>query len=175
MNIKHKYWTVSLLFGFGISLFIAIFVRTGIPFVLYMFDRWQISTLNTIILYAMLFVVAKAGTQLQGRKPKSARKPEKTEESDTPSDNSKSVSGLSIVWSFIGIYAILWVTPALIIYWIYLPPYPPQMTMLFVYVFSLAAAAIYFFGNDDRFSTWNRKASYFVGACLGPVVLDLFF
>lgn len=172
MNIKHTHWIVSLSIGLGISLLIAVFVRTGIPFVLYLLDRWQISTLNTIILYAMLFIVAKAGTQLQGRKQRPARKAKETDESETPADDSKSVSVLSIAWSFIGIYAVLWVTPALIIYWIYLPPYPPQMTMLFAYLFSVATAAVYFFGNDDKFPSWKSKTSYFAGACLGPVVLD---
>lgn len=176
MENRYNYWTFSLLIGFALSLFVAIFVCSGIPFVLYLFDRWQISTLNTIILYAMLFIVAKAGTQLQSRKQKPVRKPKKgADQNDAWAAPSESVSILSIVWSFVGIYAILWITPALIMYWIYLPPYPPEKIMLFTYFLSMATAVIYFFGNDEKFSTWKNKTAYFAGMCIGPAVVDYLF
>jgi hypothetical protein len=176
MNNRRKTLPIAMFTGFAISLLIAIFVSSGIPFVLYMLNLWQISTLNTIILYAMLFIVAKTGTQLQGRKPKLVRKPQKDpDKKSAAAKDSNSVSILTIIWSFLGIYAILWVTPALIMYWIYLPPYSPQKIMFFAYVLSVATAAIYLLANEDRFSTWRNKAGYFAGAGLGPVLLDYLF
>jgi hypothetical protein len=173
MHTKNRHWALSLLIGFGISLLIAVFVRSGVPFILYLLDRWQVSTINTIVLYAMLFIVAKAGTQLQGRRPKAAQNPKKVRDKDaTPKNTPKPVGFLMIVWSFIGIYGILWLTPALIIYWADLPPYPPQKILLFVYLLSIASAAVFLFANEEDFSTWKDKTSYFAGACLGPVIVD---
>jgi len=164
---------VSTATGFAVSFLTASFVWYGVTFVLYLFDRWQISTINTIILYAMLFILAKVGTQFQHRKQK--RKETRTEPSDGVSPNRPRARAtlLSALWYGVAIFAIAWLTPSVVIYWASRSPYPPHTILPFAYLFSLTAAALLSLGHDDRFATWKSKLAYTAGACLGPVLLHV--
>lgn len=176
VEMMKKNWFLLLPVGFGVSLLVGVFVAAGVNFVLYLLNLWQVSTVTTIILYALLFLVAKAGSQLLGRKPRSKRRRQDEADGEDSWDHKPAPVGfLTILWAFLGIYAILWLTPALILFWVYFPPYPPERIMLFVYLFSVVTSAIFYFINADEAGNWKRKLSYFVGVCLAPVSLDYLF
>jgi len=170
MDKKSYVWVLPLLGGFSVSFLVALFVRFGVPFVLYLLDWWQVSTVSTIILYGMLFIVVRVVVQVQTRRPKSQGKRKADADGVRPADRgARSVGILSIVWSFLTIYILLWLTPALIIYWVYGPAYPHQIVMLFVYLSSVASALVYYYTNTGEPLSLIGKAVYFAGACLGLV------
>ena len=171
MDIKSD-TVVSPVAGFAVSFLMASFAWYGIAFVLYLLDRWQVSTINTIILYAMLFILAKVGTQYQHRRRMPRREEAEGSGSGSPlPERPHRAVLLSALWYTIGIYAIVWLTPSVMIYWTCLPPYPPHAIMLFAYLFGFTAAAVFFFGDSGGFTSWTGKAGYVAGACLGPAAL----
>ena len=162
-------WAYAVLTGFAISFFIALFVRYGISFVLYLLDFWQVSTINTIILYAMLFILARIGIQIAGRRGKLKKTGTWTD--DAIEEESESFDPFTAVWTIFAIFSVQWLTPALIIFWIYDPPYPKALIVLFVYVFSLATAGLYYFGNDEKYQSIVDRMIFFLSAVLGAVTV----
>jgi hypothetical protein len=166
-------WVLSVLHGSAVSLLIAASVGWGVRFVLHLLDWWQVSTINTIILYGMLFIIAKVGVEYQNRRRKSSGEEKgPADETDVPDRNTGPPGMLSILWSLFATYTVLWLTPALIIFWIYGTDYPPDIIMLFVYLLSLAASLVYFYANGKKWPAMVDKAGYIVGACLGPVIVS---
>jgi len=171
MNVEKRlfFWVRFPATGCAVILSVCAFVWFGVRFVLYLLDLWRVSTIGTIILYGILFILAKAGTQLQSRKKrKDETKP--TGDDSRKADRSASVGPLTAAWYVIGIYSVLWLTPALIIFWLYIPPYPIQMVAAFAFGFSIIAAGIYYFTNEDRIAGWRHRAGYIAGAGAGLVL-----
>jgi len=160
--------------GLAIAMLVSAFVWFGIRFVLYLIDVWQVSTIGTIILYGILFILAKAGAQLRGRKKGGEGKGRRGDDSFQKVRHG-SVGTLTAVWYFVGIYAVMWLTPSLIIFWIYAPPYPIQMIAVFTLGFSIISAGIYYFTNEDRFAGWQHKAGYIAGVVGGLYFWRLLF
>ena len=154
--------------GFGIAFLAALFVRYGVAFVLYMLDFWQVSILNTIILYALLFILARIGIKVWDRRwhPKRTRK--RTHEVE---GESRAFDPFTAVWIGFAVFSVLWLTPALIVFWIYEPPYPKALILLFVYIFSFAAAYAYYFENDQKFRTIRLRIIFFLSALLGAATV----
>ncbi|MEE8399820.1 MAG: hypothetical protein V3S89_12500, partial [Desulfobacterales bacterium] len=123
------HFTHPLLAGFVIASVIALFVRYGISFTLYLLHTWQVSTFHTIVFYAFLFVLAKAGVLGKSQRRTLMGKP--SARLEAVEDQPKRPSGLSgvlnVIWTVLAIYSVLWLTPALIIYWMCTYPYPNQM------------------------------------------------
>lgn len=158
--------------GFAVAIFTAVFIHQGIFFVLFLFERWQLSTINTVIFYGILFIIARARVQVKSDERETFDEnipwdeiEDFTKEKDQPSLWKK----LSrVIWVFFGLYSVLWVTPALIVYWMYDPPFPKERILFIVYLLSVAACIVYFFSNQDKFKSTSEKSIYFVGAFLGP-------
>jgi len=159
----------ALLTGIGISICIALFVRYGISFILYLLDFWQVSTINTIILYGMLFILARIGIQIAGRRGR----PKKIGKwaDDAAEEKSESSDLFTVLWTIFAVFSVQWLTPALIIFWIYDPPYPKALIMLFVWIFSLGTAGVYYFGNDEKYRSIIYKLIFFSGAFLGTAAV----
>lgn len=167
--------THPLLAGFVVASSTALFVRYGISFTLYLLHTWQVTTFHTIIFYGLLFVLAKAGVRGRSQRRPLMEKPSARREAieDLPKQNSR-LSGIwKVIWAFLGIFSVLWLTPALIIYWMYVYPYPNQMIGELVVLLSVAAAGIYFIGRDKQFPARVDKILFFAGACLGPAAVVL--
>ncbi len=76
-----------------------------------------------------------------------------------------------VIWTFLAVYSVLWLTPALIIYWMYAHPYPNQIIGTLVALLSMITAGVYFTGNGKRFSARSDKILFFAGTCLGPLAV----
>ena len=158
----------AALTGFGTSLLAALFVRYGVAFVLYMLDFWQVSTLNTIILYALLFILARIGIKIWDRRWHPRRTRRRT---DGVERESRASDPFTAIWIGFAVFSVLWLTPALIVFWIYDPPYPKALILLFVYIFSFAAAYAYYFENDQKFRTIRLRIIFFLSALLGAATV----
>ncbi len=166
---------LPFLSGLAVSVLIAAFVGWGVPFVLHLFDWWQVSKLNTVILYGMLFIIAKIGVQYKGRRGKPNGKNEEPVDDAQVHHNEKGSPGiLSVLWSLFAIYTLLWLTPALIVFWAYGTDYPPDIITLFVYPLSLITALVYFYAIGKKWPSVVAKIGYAAGALLGPVIVSQF-
>jgi hypothetical protein len=165
--------THPLLAGFVVASLIALFIRYGISFTLYLLHTWQVSTFQTIVFYGLLFVLARAGVQ-----GKSRRRPFMGMSSDgrgemdgEPEQSSRRAGAYKVIWTVLAVYSVLWLTPALILYWIYAHPYPNQMIGALVALLSMITAGVYFIGNGKRFPARGDKILFFAGTCLGPAAV----
>jgi hypothetical protein len=161
-----------LMAGFLISVLIALFIRYGIAFVLFLLNRWHFSTINTLILYGLLFIIARFGTRSKRFGKTFSTMVNSSEETDDPLEKRlKRPFIWSAIWTAFALFSILWITPALILFWLYAVPYPTQMIRLLVYVFGLITMMIYFFINEKGFVSLVDKTMYFIGGLGGMITV----
>jgi len=176
MRQINKLWKMFLK-GFSITFLTALFVSMGVYFILFILGLLPISrnmlVFLTVLIYALAFMVAKAGMKLKVNfYPLSGRK-DNGDHSDM-----KQVAGIrrpyflkvfTGIWLVTGICSVLWLTPAFIIFW-YSLHYPHEVTMLSSVVFSVSAAILYYFIRDDVLSTIKDCFIFFTGSFTGVII-----
>ncbi|MDO5968936.1 hypothetical protein Q4Q35_03875 [Flavivirga aquimarina] len=91
---------------------------------------------------------------------------------DTPKKKEDS-SGCT--WLII-IFCIIWIVPAIMIYWILNPENVNKAIRISVFIVSLSCSVIYFLLNREKFKSPGDIVGYFSGATIGPVgVTEILF
>ncbi len=173
MGRLKEYFTHPLLAGFVIASCIALFVRYGISLVLYLFHTWQVSAINTIVFYGLLFVLAKVGARGRSQRRTLRRRASDRLEAmgGESAEPSRWAGVLKRIWTLLAIFSVLWLTPALILYWMYSYPYPNQMTGVLVALLSVIASVVTLIGNDKQFPARGDRILFLTGACSGSAAV----
>jgi len=151
--------------GFIITALIALFIRYGISFVLFLLNKWQISNIITLILYGLIFIVARVGMRNKPPLETPFIEGNPTEElEDTPEKQSTRSFIFKVVWTTLALYSILWITPGFVLFWIYGDSCPNEMIKICVYILSLITATIYFWWYESAIVTRSKKMMFFAGA-----------
>ena len=128
------------------------------------------STVNTLIFYGLLFIIARLGMREKPpRKAYYSRRNPMKDMDDTFEKRSTHSSFRTAAWSIFGLYSILWITPGLILYWIYGEAYSYESIGVLVCLLSLIAVIFYFFANEIKSTSPGHKLLFFIGAFLGMV------
>ena len=173
-------WLLCLLSGLGISLLGALFILFGVRFVLLLVETWQLPkqvlVIYTSIFYGIVFLFARAGVRVKSRwKYAPVNEEHLEDETEALSEKRSVISRVrTAIWVSFGIVSVLWLTPALAIYWIS-PLHPNRVILLCASIFGLAAAAIYFVGNDEKFLSITDRLMFCLGACFGPIIVVFLF
>ena len=173
--MKGKRQFLSFLSGFVITSLVVLLVRFGVDIVLFIIGSFGLSSevlvFYTSIFYGIVFLVARAGVRIKNHR----LNPDLTEE-DLP-DGKKILSKKSAIisrarsylWLFFAAFSVLWLTPALVVYWSS-PIYPAKMTTLLGLLFGLALAAIYYAANNEKFPLITDRLLFLTGTCLGLLI-----
>ena len=172
-------WTVI---GFAIGVSISLFVRFGINLLLSLVKNLNLPehevVLYTSLFYGAIFFIAWFGLRADRRSNQAliSRWPRLIE--DDPPPKSKINSMISrvktILWSAFGIFSVVWITPALILYWV-APKHPERGILACTILFSLAGATAFFLKNSHKIQTAVSRLMFFIGVCFGTFFLVHFF
>jgi hypothetical protein len=176
---KKNIWLSCLFSGFGIAFLTVLFVISGVRFILFFLESLQLQrevvVIYSSIFYAIIFFIARAGVRVKSHwqhTPSYEEYPEK--EMEKLSKKKSLFSRIrNIMWISLGIYSILWVTPALSIYW-GSPIYPNRVIGLCSFLFALTASAIYLIVKAKFYSLLSDRLIFFAGAFSGTLI-PIFF
>jgi hypothetical protein len=170
MNERRRLF--CFLSGLAIALLVSLFVIFGTNLMLRIIRAFDLPTqalvIYTSIFYGIIFFIARASVPVN-RRPLSLQETEEglLDEGENPPKKRPAISLLlTILWVLFGIFSVLWVTPALVIYWSS-PIYPDKITALLALIFGLASAAIYFALKNERFHSILDRLLFLGGTCLG--------
>lgn len=171
-KMAEKLFKSPFITGFSICVLIALFIRYGISFVLFLLNRWQMSTVNTLIVYGLLFIIARLGMREKlPRKTFYDRRNPMEDMEDAFEKRSTHSSFRTAAWSIFGLYSILWITPGLILYWLYGDAYSNESIREFVCLLSVITVIIYFFTQENKSTSLGYKLMFFTGAFGGMVAV----
>ncbi len=169
-------WKIFLK-GFAVTSLTTLFVSMGVYLILFILGLLPVSRNTllflTVLLYALAFAIAKAGMNLKlDFYPFSGHRDDADYSSGSQGSGRRRpyfYKMLSYIWLATGICAVLWLTPAFIIFW-YSLHYPHEITMLSAFVFSLSAAVLYYFLRDDIIATTKERFVFFTGGSAGVFI-----
>jgi len=161
-----------IIIGYFIAALIGLFIRYGTSLMLFLLNRWEMSDINTIILYGLLFIIAKFG---MGKKPQPRTFSydddsfmETEGEAEKPSLRSQLFKAF---WTAFALFSVLWITPALILYWMYPSPYPDEMIQLLIWIFGSITAIVYFLSDRKQYASKTDKILFFIGGFGGMLTV----
>jgi hypothetical protein len=170
--MKGKRQFIRFFSGFAITSLVVLLVCFGVDFMLHIIGSFELSSqilvFYTSIFYGIVFLVARAGARMKNNR----LNPDLTEENllDETESLSKKNSIIPVVrgflWLFFAAFSVLWLTPALVVYWS-APIYPEKMTTLLGSLFGLGSAAIYYAAKNDKFPLIMDRLLFLIGTCLG--------
>ena len=181
MNKNRKNnWLLCLLYGFGISFLIALFVLLGVQFMLFLLAGWklprEVVVVYTSLFYGIVFFIARIGTRAKNRwKQITINEEDLEDETEIFTKKRSIISRIrSVLWILFAIFSVLWLTPTLVIYWTS-PLHSNSIFTLFSFVFGFTASVIYFVVNTEKFLSITDRLIFFLGACSGPIIVIYFF
>jgi hypothetical protein len=170
-----KNWVSCLLSGFGITFLCAIFVFSGVRFMLYLLKALHVQKdvviIFSSIFYGIVYLIARAVVNVRSRRQQSHFALEKLEaDMDESSESRPQIPEFRLTpWFLFGVFSVMWLTPALVIYWAS-PVYPGKIIVIFSFIFSLPTAIIYYLLNDKRFQSLTDRLVFYLGACTGLIL-----
>jgi hypothetical protein len=170
-----KNWVLCLLSGFGITFLCAIFVFFGVQLMLYLLKALRVQkdivVIFSSIFYGMVYLIARAVVNVRRHRQGSHFALEELEASmDESSESKPQIPEFRLTaWFLFGIFSVMWLTPALVIYWAS-PVYPNKIIVIFSFIFSLPTAIIYYLLNDRKFQSLTDRLVFYLGACSGFIV-----
>jgi uncharacterized protein YqhQ len=159
-----------------IAFFSAVSIILIISLILFLLNALPIPRhlvlIYTTMLYAVFFFIARSGTGIK----KSHWQPNFYEE-DLKEDKISALYKrrsllsrvLSITYILSGIFIIMFLTPALIIYLIS-PPESFILIMLSAFILSMIAAGIYYIKNEEKYQSRTDRLLFHAGSCLGSII-----
>jgi hypothetical protein len=128
--------------------------------------------LYTTILYAAFFLIARSGARIK----RSHWQPNLYEESskeDKILALSKKRSLLSrvlaVTYILLGIFTVMFLTPALIIYLIS-PTESFKLITLSAFILSMITAGIYYIKNEEKYQSRTDCLLFYTGCCIGSII-----
>jgi len=168
-------WVSCLLSGFGITFLCAIFVFLGVQSILYLLKALHLQKdvviIFSSIFYGMVYLIARAVVNVRSRRQRSHFALEELEAGmDESSESRPQIPDFRLTaWFLFGIFSVMWLTPALVIYWTS-PVYPSKIILIFSFIFSLPTAIIYYLLNDKKFQFLTDRLVFYLGACSGLIL-----
>ena len=176
---KKNIWLSCLFSGFGIAFLTVLFVISGVRFILFFLESLQLQrevvVIYSSIFYAIIFFIARAGVRVKSHWQHTPNYEEYTEEEMEELSKNRSLfsRARNIMWLSLGIYSILWLTPALSIFWVS-PINPDRVIDLCSFLFALTASTIYLIVKAEIYSLLSDRLIFFVGAFSGALI-PIFF
>ncbi len=160
-----------LLSGFSITFLCSIFIFLGVQFILYLLKALHLQKdvviIFSSIFYGIVYLIARAVVNARSRGKQSNFAPEELDSMDELIESRPQITGFRITaWSIFGIISVMWLTPALVIYWAS-PVYPSKIVVIFSFILSLPTAVIYYLLNDNKFKRSADSLVFYLGACSG--------
>ena len=162
--------------GFKIAFSSAIIILLIISLILSLLEALPISrnllVIYTTMFYALFFFIARTGAR-----PKRHWQPDFHEgscrEDKVSAALSQKRSFLSRVYSIAyllsGIFAVMLLTPALVIYWIS-PISPDGLIVASAFILSLITSAVYYIKNEGKYQSRTECLIFYMGSFLGSVI-----
>ncbi len=170
-----KNWLSCLLSGFGITFLCAISVFLGVQSMLYLLKALHVQRdvviIFSSIFYGMVYLIARAVVNVRSRRQQSHFALEELEAGmDKLNESKPQIPEFRLTaWFIFGIFSVMWLTPALVIYWAS-PVYPSKIIVIFSFIFSLPTAIIYYLLNDKKFQSLTDRLVFYLGAGSGLIL-----
>jgi len=159
-----------------IAFFSAVSIIMIISLILFLLKALQLTrqlvVIYTTMLYTVIFFVARSGAGIK----KGHWQPNFYEESakeDKVSALFRRRSLLSKIFSItyilLGVFTVMFLTPALIIYWIS-PTESFRLIMLSAFIFSMITAGIYYIKNEEKYQSRTDRLLFHAGSCIGSII-----
>lgn len=159
-----------------IAFFSAVLIMLIVSLILFLLNALPLPRhlvlIYTTMLYAVFFFIARAGAGIK----KSHWQPNFNEENleeDKISALYKRRSLLSrilsITYILSGIFTIIFLTPALIIYWIS-PTESFMLIMLSAFILSMITNGLYYIKNEEKYQSRTDRLLFHTGSCLGSII-----
>ena len=132
--------------------------------------------LFTVLFYGVVFFIAHAGVRANTRRNRALISRNSIKDFSTTPTGMKSViaRAKTVLWNIITIISVIWLTPALVIYWV-APRHPAMAITVCCFIFSLAGATGVLFKIGKQNQTVYKKLMFFVGVCSGVLTAVHFF
>jgi hypothetical protein len=176
MEKKKNKWLLNMFPGFGIAFISAIFILLIISLILSLLESLPLPrnlvVIYSTMFYAIFFFIARSGAGIKKRhwQPNLYEEPCKEDKISALSKKRSLISRVgSIAYFLSGIFAVMLLTPALVIYWIS-PMHPSRLIMLSAFILSLITATIYFIKNEEKYLSRADRMIFYMGACLGSII-----
>jgi len=170
-------WVVS---GFGIGVSVSLVVCFGVDFLLSMvtslkFPEHQV-LIFTVLFYGVIFIVAHSGVRAGTRRNRAliSRNSMKDFSATPMGSKSATARAKTALWNIVTVVSVIWLTPALVIYWI-APRHPDMSITVCCFIFSLAGATGVLFKTGRQKQTAYNTLMFFVGVCSGILAVVHFF
>ena len=130
----------------------------------------------SVLFYGLIFFVAHSGVRANTRRNRALISKNSFKDRSKVPAGTKSTIDLAktVVWNIIAIISVVWVTPALIIFW----AAPRHLVVAYAaccFIFSLAGATAYLFKTGKQNQTVHNRLLFFVGVCSGVLAVTRFF
>jgi uncharacterized protein YqhQ len=124
------------------------------------------------MLYTVFFFIARSGAGVKKVhwQPNLYEESAKADKISALSKRRSLVSKIfSVTYILLGIFIVMFLTPALIIYWIS-PTESFHLIMLIAFILSMIAAGIYYIKNEEKYQSRTDRLLFHMGSCLGSII-----
>jgi uncharacterized protein YqhQ len=177
MKAKENKFYLIMFTSLKIAFFSAVSIILIISLILFLLKALQLPrhlvVIYTTMLYTVFFFIARSGTGIK-KGHWQLNFYEESEKEDKISALSKRRSLVSKIFSvtyiLLGIFTVMFLTPALIIYWISPTEESFSLIMLSAFILSMIAAWIYYIKNEEKYQSRTERLLFHMGSCLGSII-----